>query len=125
MGQSVSIAIAGAVFVGLGGATAGNMIVTHINPTQLSTYQQIFDRAFHATFLVCAFIAAIGIFASLMREKAGLRDKTWQSWRGEPIPPPCKILRITLSDKCCEPLYPFFKLCWCECAEGEPYKVLT
>ena len=73
MGQSVSIAIAGAVFVGLGGATAGNMIVTHINPTQLSTYQQIFDRAFHATFLVCAFIAAIGIFASLMREKAGLR----------------------------------------------------
>ena len=72
MGQSVSIAIAGAVFVGLGGATAGNMIVTHINPTQLSTYQQIFDRAFHATFLVCAFIAAIGIFASLMREKAGL-----------------------------------------------------
>jgi hypothetical protein len=69
MGQSLSIAIAGAVFAGLGGATAGKMIVTHLNPTQLSTYQQIFDSAFHATFLVCALIAAIGIFASLVRGK--------------------------------------------------------
>ena len=78
IGQSLSVAIAGAVFAGVGGAAAGNMIVLHINAMQLSTYQQIFDRAFQTTFLVCACIAAIGIFASLVRgnaEKLGIRTE--------------------------------------------------
>ena len=69
MGQSISVAIAGAVFTGLGGAAAGNAIVAHANSAQLSLYQQTFDSAFRATFIVCAAIAAVGIFASLVRGK--------------------------------------------------------
>jgi EmrB/QacA subfamily drug resistance transporter len=69
MGQSLSVAIAGAVFTGLGGAAAGNMIVTYSNSAQLSMLQHTFDSAFQATFIVCAAIAAIGIFASLVRGK--------------------------------------------------------
>jgi len=69
MGQSLSVAVAGAVFTSLGGAAAGNLIVSLTNSTQLSVLQHTFDSAFHATFIVCAAIAAIGIFASLVRGK--------------------------------------------------------
>ena len=69
MGQSLSVAVAGAVFTSLGGAAAGNLIVTQTNSAQLSVLQHTFDSAFQATFIVCAVIAAIGIFASLVRGK--------------------------------------------------------
>ncbi len=69
IGQSLSVAIAGAIFAGLGGAAAGNLIVTHTNSVQLTTLQHTFDTAFRATFIACAAIAAIGIFASLVRGK--------------------------------------------------------
>ncbi len=67
MGQSLSVALAGAIFAGLGGAAAGNFLVTHANSAQLTVYQQTFDTAFQAAFLAYAAIAAIGIFASLVR----------------------------------------------------------
>ena len=63
------MAIAGAIFVGLGGAAAGNFIVTRTNSVQLPMYQHTFDTAFRAAFIACATIAAIGIFASLVRGK--------------------------------------------------------
>ncbi len=66
MGQSLSVAIASAIFVGLGGAAAGNLIVTHTNLVQLPLYQHTFDMAFQGAFIACATIAAIGIFASLV-----------------------------------------------------------
>ncbi len=69
IGQSLSVALAGAIFAGLGGATAGNVLVTHPTSVHLTLYQQTFDTAFQATFLACAAIAAIGIFASLVRGK--------------------------------------------------------
>ena len=69
VGQSLSVAIAGAIFAALGGATAGNFIITRANSIQLTMYQHTFDTAFQATFLACAAIAAIGIFASLVRGK--------------------------------------------------------
>ncbi len=69
MGQSMSMALAGAIFVGLGGATAGNFLVTHPTSVHLTGYQQTFDTAFQATFLACATIAAIGILACLVRGK--------------------------------------------------------
>lgn len=73
MGQSLSVAVAGAVFTSLGGAAAGNLIVMQTNSAQLSVLQHTFDFAFQATFIVCAAIAAVGIFASLVRGKEELQ----------------------------------------------------
>lgn len=69
MGQSLSVALAGAVFTGLGGATAGLLLSTHAPAEYIPQLQQTFQSSFQATFLVCAAVAAIGIFASLVRGK--------------------------------------------------------
>src|SRR5579885_3376094 len=74
VGQSVSVALAGAIFTSLGGATAGVLLVSnHLHPTlsldQIKALQQTFANGFHAAFLVCAGIAAIGVFTSLVRGK--------------------------------------------------------
>lgn len=72
VGQSLSVAIAGAIFVGLGGATAGRILAAQPNlpPDQLATLQATFIDGFHFAFLVCAGIAAIGVFTSLTRGRA-------------------------------------------------------
>jgi EmrB/QacA subfamily drug resistance transporter len=71
VGQSLSVALSGAIFTGLGGATAGAILASRHNlpPSQVSALQQTFANSFHTTFLVCAAIAAVGIFASLVRGK--------------------------------------------------------
>lgn len=73
IGQSVSVALAGAIFVGLGGAQAGQMLAgmsAHSLPApQVATLQETFVTSFHAAFLVCAAIAAIGVATSLVRGK--------------------------------------------------------
>jgi MFS family permease len=68
-GQSVSVALAGAVFAATGGATAGLALVSQpqARGSQITALQQTFVQSFHTTFLVCAAIAAIGIFTSLVR----------------------------------------------------------
>ncbi|GCE10564.1 hypothetical protein KTT_04230 [Tengunoibacter tsumagoiensis] len=69
-GQSLSIALAGAIFAGLGGAAAGAMLASgHASPDQTLALQQTFVSSFRVTFLVCAGIAAIGVFTSLIRGK--------------------------------------------------------
>jgi EmrB/QacA subfamily drug resistance transporter len=68
-GQSVSIALAGAIFTGFGSAVAGSMLAAHKDAAHTVALQQTFVAGFHTTFLVCAAIAAIGIFASLVRGK--------------------------------------------------------
>ncbi len=65
MGQSLSVALAGAIFVGLGGSAAGLAIQQHHG--DLSALQQTFTTSFQTALLVCAFIAAIGVFTSLVR----------------------------------------------------------
>jgi hypothetical protein len=70
-GQSLSVALSGAIFAGLGGATAGLALVTHQGTTPVSALQQTFANSFHVTFIVCACIAAVGIFASLVRGREG------------------------------------------------------
>ncbi len=77
VGQSLSVALAGAIFAGLGGAAAGQVLATQqynhaLSATQVSALQQTFAYAFHAAFITCAVIAALGIFASLVR---GNEDK--------------------------------------------------
>jgi EmrB/QacA subfamily drug resistance transporter len=72
MGQSLSVALAGAIFAGLGGASAGLALTanrTHLDPAQLAALQHTFTSSFQATFIVCACIAVIGVFTSLVRGK--------------------------------------------------------
>lgn len=67
VGQSVSVALAGAVFTGLGGAAAGQLLIKGAGAAQKVALQNTFVNAFHVTFLVCASICALGVFASLVR----------------------------------------------------------
>lgn len=73
MGQSVSVALAGAIFASLGGAQAGVMLLQKgkYSPEQIVSLQNTFTNAFHITFVVCASIAAIGVFTSLVRGNEG------------------------------------------------------
>lgn len=75
MGQSLSVALVGAVFSGLGGSTAGLELSMHQPGVHVSALQQTFTKSFHTAFLVCACIAAIGIFASLVRGKEERRKR--------------------------------------------------
>ena len=81
IGQSTSVALAGAIFTSLGGAVAGaqlHKIVLRLGPHSfppgyVAAAQQTFVGAFHATFLVCAAVAVVGVFASLVRGKEDRR----------------------------------------------------
>jgi EmrB/QacA subfamily drug resistance transporter len=81
IGQSTSVALAGAIFTSLGGAVAGaqlHKIVLGLGPHSfppgyVAAAQQTFVGAFHATFLVCAAVAVVGVFASLVRGKEDRR----------------------------------------------------
>jgi uncharacterized membrane protein SpoIIM required for sporulation len=74
VGQSISVALAGAIFAGLGGAAAGRALISNqtsqtLSPEQISFLQQAFTNAFHAAFIACACIAAFGVLTSLVRGK--------------------------------------------------------
>jgi EmrB/QacA subfamily drug resistance transporter len=69
IGQSLSVALAGTIFASLGGAAAGNALASQQSTTSLQMLQTTFAHAFQVTFLACAAIAAIGVFASLVRGK--------------------------------------------------------
>ena len=74
VGQSLSVALAGAIFAAFGGATAGlilssNQSSNSLPPEQVIYLQQTFINGFHAAFITCACVAAFGIFASLVRGK--------------------------------------------------------
>ena len=72
LGQSLSVALAGAIFAGLGGAEAGQTLFqARTNPSglasEMAATQMKFLTGFHAALLVCAGIAAAGIFAAFAR----------------------------------------------------------
>jgi EmrB/QacA subfamily drug resistance transporter len=72
LGQSLSVALAGAIFAGLGGAEAGRTLIeanTNYSGVEggISAMQLKFLTGFHTALLVCAGIAAAGIFAALVR----------------------------------------------------------
>lgn len=68
-GQSLSVALAGAIFTGLGGAAAGLALTMHPHGANTAALQQTFVDSFHTAFIVCACIAALGIITSLTRGK--------------------------------------------------------
>jgi EmrB/QacA subfamily drug resistance transporter len=70
VGQSISVALAGAVFTSLGGATGGRLLATQqLSDAQGLALEATFTTSFRAAFVVCAVIAAIGIATSLVRGK--------------------------------------------------------
>jgi len=74
VGQSLSVALAGTIFASFGGAAAGQVLVSSqyshsLSPEQISHLQQTFINSFHAAFITCASIAAIGVLTSLVRGK--------------------------------------------------------
>src|SRR5437660_2895173 len=69
VGQSLSVALTGTIFAALGGAQAGRLLSVGHAGQDVSQLQQIFVHSFQITFIVSAVIAAIGIFASLVRGK--------------------------------------------------------
>jgi MFS family permease len=72
LGQSLSVALAGAIFAGLGGAEAGRTLIeanTHFPfvAADINAAQLRFLAGFHTALLVCAGIAAVGILVALTR----------------------------------------------------------
>ncbi len=80
IGQSVSVALAGAIFTSLGGALAGAILAQYLRvpPAGYGVFvslQHTFTTAFHATFIVCACIAALGVFTSLVRGREQVNSR--------------------------------------------------
>ncbi len=69
IGQSLSVALVGAIFTGFGSAAAGQRLVlgSAHDPQVVAALQQTFIAGFHAAFLVCAAICSVGILTSLVR----------------------------------------------------------
>jgi MFS family permease len=70
VGQSLSVAVAGAIFASLGGAMAGMSLIglrgSSANP-EFIALQSTFLSALHTAFLVCAGFALLGFVATLVR----------------------------------------------------------
>lgn len=72
VGQSLSVAVAGAVFTGLGGAAAGAALPAARaagarGAAEVAALQATFLHALRGAIVVCGALAALGIFAALVR----------------------------------------------------------
>src|SRR5882672_5536481 len=70
LGQSLSVALTGAIFAGLGGAEAGRTLIETNHSFvegEISAMQLRFLTGFHTALLACSGIAATAIFAALIR----------------------------------------------------------
>jgi hypothetical protein len=70
IGQSLSVAVTGAVFTSLGGAVAGAALSAGrgtLSLEQAQSLQQTFVTGLHAAFVVCAVIASLGVVTALLR----------------------------------------------------------
>jgi hypothetical protein len=76
LGQSLSVAVAGAIFTGLGGAAAGRALAGAasagpVASSEMVALQRTFLAGFRAALTVAAGLAAVGIFAALVRGDEG------------------------------------------------------
>ncbi len=68
VGQSLSVAVAGAVFTSLGAAAAGAALAAGAaGPDQVAQLQQTFLDGLHAALLMCAGLAACGVVTAFAR----------------------------------------------------------
>jgi MFS family permease len=71
IGQSLSVALTGTVFAGLGAAAAGTILSSSrlhsLSPASVVHLQSTFVSGFHAALLTCALFAALGIFTAMAR----------------------------------------------------------
>jgi hypothetical protein len=73
IGQSLSVAVAGAVFTGSGAAAAGSVLAAGretLGIEQLGPLQQTFANGMQAAFVVCAGFAILGVVTALARQTA-------------------------------------------------------
>jgi EmrB/QacA subfamily drug resistance transporter len=79
IGQSLSVALTGTVFAGLGGAAAGTILsssqVHSLAPASVANLQNTFVNGFHAALLTCAAFAALGIFTAMARGDGAANKK--------------------------------------------------
>jgi EmrB/QacA subfamily drug resistance transporter len=76
VGQSLSVAVAGAIFTGLGGAAAGRALAVAastvpVAASEIVALQHAFLAGFRAALTVAAGLAAVGILAALVRGDEG------------------------------------------------------
>lgn len=74
VGQSISVALAGAIFASAGSAAAGTQIqrlrATHaLTNVQAASLGQTFVSGFSLAFIVCAVVLVVGVFITLIRAK--------------------------------------------------------
>ena len=71
IGQSTSVALTGTVFTAMGAAAAGILLTApgahSLAPSHVLALQTTFVSGFHASLLVCALFAALGIFTAMAR----------------------------------------------------------
>jgi EmrB/QacA subfamily drug resistance transporter len=70
IGQSLSVAVAGAVFTSFGASAAGVALESDrgtLTAGQVRALQQSFVAGLHAAFVVCAVLAALGVAVALVR----------------------------------------------------------
>ena len=70
IGQSLSVALAGAIFASLGGAAAGSILESQrdtLSPASVSALQATFVSSYRAAFLACAGLAMLGVFTAAVR----------------------------------------------------------
>jgi Na+/melibiose symporter-like transporter len=87
VGQSLSVALAGAVFGALGGMSANRQLSAQgtggqLPADQLAALQQVFVNGFHAALMVCACVAAVGVVTSLARAEQSSSQDRVRSWEG-------------------------------------------
>jgi MFS family permease len=72
IGQSLSVAVAGAIFTSFGAAAAGASLAagrTTLSVVRVQALQHTFVTGLHAAFVVCAVLAAVGVVTALVRGK--------------------------------------------------------
>jgi drug resistance transporter, EmrB/QacA subfamily len=75
IGQCMSVALAGAIFTGLGGAQAGHQLVilrttAAISHTTIQSLQDTFFTGFQTALWVCGALAVVGVLTSLVHGEA-------------------------------------------------------
>ncbi len=70
IGQSLSVALAGAIFASLGGAAAGTILEAQrgtLSSDSVSALQATFVSSYRVAFLACAGLAMLGVFTAAVR----------------------------------------------------------